>query len=213
MSYPGIYDAEAHSSTTFDMQYRSRSVQPPAKRVVKKSIPYHNGTIDFSNLYGEPYYEERSVEYVFEAVDESAEAVQASVDAFSNWLISLTDTDIYDDEMSFWHWHGGCDSVSVEYEDDGLKAIVTAAFSVYPFRIANSQTCRRLVVGSNKVINDSRPARLYVIPDGSQCTITINAVRQTFIGETLSDLTIPHGTSTITVSSGSCTIKWREERI
>lgn len=213
MSHSGIYTDNTHSYINFGMCYASKNVGLPTKRTVKKSIPYRDGSIDFTMLYGRNYYDERTVTYTFEEIGDTASELQMRVDLFSEWLLSLTDCDIYDDELHFWHWHGSCDSVSVDYDADGLKATISVAFSFYPFKIANEYTNVHVIVGNNTIINEGQPARIYAIPDGASTTFLIDGVRQTFTGAVLSDLVLPHGTSIVTVTGGAATLRWREERI
>lgn len=213
INHPGIFDVNAHSRDNFGMCYASKSIQPPPKRVVKKSIPFRNGALDFSLINGEDYFDERSLTYVFETIGDTPIEVSSNVDLFTEWLESLTDTDIWDDEIPFFHWHGGCDSIDVAWDEDGLKAIVTATFVVYPFRISDDWTSQLVSVGENTLLNEGRPARLYIVPSGSSVTIAVGPVKQTFYGETLSDLSLPSGMSTITVTGGAATVKWCEERI
>ena len=195
------------------MCYASREVSAPPKRVVKKSIPYRNGAIDFTNIDGEVYYDERSVVYTFEVIGDSPESVSKQVDDFLQWLVELTDVDIHDDEMPVWHWHGGCDSTDVEYEDGtGLKATITANFTMYPFKIADEYSSVDLIVGDNEIYNEGRKARMTVIPNGT-VTIQVGPVRQTFMGETVADIYVPHGWSIVKVTGGSAEIRWHEEMI
>lgn len=207
----GIWVGAVHSVIDYGMCYADRRITSPQKRVLKRSIPYRNGSIDFTALDGEAYYDERTITYLFEVVGNSPMDVSKQVDDFVQWLSEITDADIHDDEMPVWHWHGGCDEVDVDYEDGtGLKATITATFTVYPFRIADEYSSAQITVGENEVYNEGRKARITVIPSGT-VTIKIGPVRQTFMGETEADIYLPHGYSTVEVSGGSAEIRWHEE--
>lgn len=211
--HPGIYVDDMHSVRNFGMCYASKSVSPPPKQVVRKSIPYRNGSVDFTCINGEEYYGDREVVYVFDVIGDTPFEVTKKVEDFCAWLAPLSDVDIHDDEMPRHHWHGGCDSIDVDWNDDGYYAKITATFILYPFMIADNISKLTVKVGDNYVYNEGRPARLTVKPTGSTVTIQVGSVKQTFIGETVADLSIPSGYSTIKVTGGSAELYWREERL
>lgn len=213
MMHPGIWVDTVHSVRDYGRCYASRAVSAPPKRVLKKTIPYRDGAIDFTKLNGAVYYDERTITYEFDVIGSTPFEVTKQVDDFTQWLTEITDADIHDDELPAWHWHGGCDEVAVNYEDgSGLKATITATFTVYPFRIADEYSSADIVVGTNEVYNEGRRARIWVIPDGT-VTIKIGPVRQTFMGETYADIYLPHGYSDVEVTGGSAQIRWHEEAI
>lgn len=209
----GITIRGFHSCRDFGQCYATREVAAPEKRVVTETVPYRNGRYDFSDLLGEVFYDNRTITYTFDFIGDTAFDVQKQVDDLTSWLIETTNDEIYDDEMPYYHWYGSCDTVDTTYDEEGIAAQSVATFSVYPFRIANDLSEVFVKVGANEVLNQGRAARLTVKPSGSSMTIQVGAVRQTFYGETLADISIPPGRSTITVTGGSGTIKWREEHI
>lgn len=209
----GISTRGYHSCKDFGTCYALKEVSSPVKRVITESVPYRNGRYDFSDLEGEPFYENRELKYTFDFIGDRPQEVQKQLDDFTAWIIETTNEEIYDDEMPYYHWYGSCDSTSPSYDESGLAASLEVVFSVYPFRIANHWSEASVKVGANEILNQGRAARLTVKPHDSSITIQIGSVRQTFYGETVADISIPHGRSTVTVTGGSGTIKWREERI
>ena len=62
----GIIKSNKHSYYDFGLKIISREFNPPSKKKVKETLPYMNGSYDFSSLYGDNVYEERTVKYVFD---------------------------------------------------------------------------------------------------------------------------------------------------
>lgn len=76
------------SSNYFDTILVYFKPQPPAPKIIKSSIPYMNGSYDFSSLYLEQSYEERKLKCKIEFVAESRISLYTKYNKILNWLIT-----------------------------------------------------------------------------------------------------------------------------
>lgn len=120
-----------------DMGYKilsNREIKSPSKIKVKKSVPYMNGSYDFSNLYGGNCFTDRVLEYTFLLKATSNKNLEAVRMDCENWLMGTNEqTKLIDDNMDLYYYLAECENI--EFEDMGLTGKLTATFNAYPFRL------------------------------------------------------------------------------
>ena len=120
-----------------DMGYKilsNREIKSPSKIKVKKSVPYMNGSYDFSNLYGGNCFTDRVLEYTFLLKATSNKNLEAVRMDCENWLMGTNEqTKLIDDNMNLYYYLAECENV--KFEDMGLVGKLTATFNAYPFRL------------------------------------------------------------------------------
>ena len=120
-----------------DMGYKilsNREIKSPSKIKVKKSVPYMNGSYDFSNLHGGNCFTDRVLEYTFLLKATSNKNLEAVRMDCENWLMGTNEqTKLIDDNMNLYYYLAECESV--KFEDMGLVGKLTATFNAYPFRL------------------------------------------------------------------------------
>ena len=120
-----------------DMGYKilsNREIKSPSKVKVKKSVPYMNGSYDFSNLYGGNCFTDRVLEYTFLLRATSNKNLEAVRMDCENWLMGTNEqTKLIDDNMNLYYYLAECENV--KFEDMGLTGKLTATFNAYPFRL------------------------------------------------------------------------------
>ena len=120
-----------------DMGYKilsNREIKAPSKIKVKKSVPYMNGSYDFSNLYGGNCFTDRVLEYTFLLKATSNKNLEAVRMDCENWLMGTNEqTKLIDDNMNLYYYLAECENI--EFEDMGLTGKLTATFNAYPFRL------------------------------------------------------------------------------
>lgn len=183
----------------------------PEKQTVRASVPYCNGSYDFSLLDGEAFYDDRHLTYTFGIVGSEAE-VLAEVSGLATWLYGIHDMDIHDSEIPYWHFHGSCDKVTATYDETGMSADVKATFSAYPYLIANSASTFELSEGSNMVRNQGRRIRLMAM-DAAPSKLTVAGRSQSVEGTAWLDLWLEPGGNEVVLEGGPCTLCWVEERL
>lgn len=120
-----------------DMGYKilsNREIKSPSKIKVKKSVPYMNGSYDFSNLYGGNCFTDRVLEYTFLLRATSNKNLEAVRMDCESWLMGTNEqTKLIDDNMNLYYYLAECENI--EFEDMGLIGKLTATFNAYPFRL------------------------------------------------------------------------------
>ena len=120
-----------------DMGYKilsNREIKSPSKIKVKKSVPYMNGSYDFSNLYGGNCFTDRVLEYTFLLKATSNKNLEAVRMDCENWLMGTNEqTKLIDDNMNLYYYLAECENI--EFEDMGIIGKLTATFNAYPFRL------------------------------------------------------------------------------
>lgn len=105
---------------------------PPKPRVLKETIPYKDGSFDFSFIHGKRLYDERLIEVTlsYDAFDEQ-EVYKVYSDAIS-WLYSGTEGEIKLDDVT--GYFKGSVSEITTFERFMNLGELTVVFACYPFK-------------------------------------------------------------------------------
>lgn len=141
---------DKYSLDDFFFSMRERKIGEPTKKSIKETVPFSNKTYDFSNINGELYWNERSLEYIFECIMPTPEEIEVAKIAFSNWLMLIQEANLYDPFVEDYHFIATFEDIS--YEDEVEKTTATVKFSAYPFKIANKKTSAGFMVGAGEEI-------------------------------------------------------------
>lgn len=133
----GIIKNSKHSFDDFGLWIVDKQIDPPTKKRITSSIPYMNGVYDFSQIYGETTYEERSLKYVFEIVEDTKEMLNIKKIEAVNWLMSDGKCYLYDDAIPGFNFSAEC--VDISFSEEGTRGKLTAKFTAYPFKISTFQ--------------------------------------------------------------------------
>ena len=122
----------------FRASIAERKIGMPAKKKIKETVPFSNITHDFSRINGEQYWDERTLEYVFELTASTPEELEELKQAFANWVMNVAAEEIHDPHIPDFHFLGTFDSIDPS-DDEGLdKTTITVKFTAYPYMIANA---------------------------------------------------------------------------
>ena len=213
MSY-GISVDGYHSFEDFGWALSERKETPPKLRRTVVEVPYSNGTLDYTGVYGEAFYDEKTIAFTFTREFDDIDEAMEGVREFTEWLLGIYNANIGDDMFPEYHHHGSCTDVQPTHEKSGVKAQLVATFTLYPFMVADGESTKPLKVGTNYVINDGRPVRITAKSSGSWSTIEINDETETVTStEKVTSLRLESGMNEIEVDGSACTIKWIEERL
>lgn len=141
---------DKYSLDDFFFSMRERKIGEPTKKSIKETVPFSNKTYDFSNINGELYWNERSLEYIFECIMPTPEEIENAKIAFSNWLMLIQEANLYDPFIEDYHFVATFEDIS--YEDEVEKTTATVKFSAYPFKIANKKTSAGFTVNAGEEI-------------------------------------------------------------
>lgn len=130
----GITYKNKHSYKDFNLTIKSKDISPPTKKKVKGTVPYMNGSYDFSGLYGEQTYEERVLNYVFNLQCNSKLELDTQKIKILDWLLNSFKTILKDDVIPGYYFNAECEDVS--FKEDGSNAEINTKFIAYPFKIS-----------------------------------------------------------------------------
>lgn len=212
MNYGISYNGE-HSLDDYGWKLVGRDDKPPALRTVKVEVPYSNGALDYTGVYGDAFYGERSIVYRFKREFSSVAECMESVREFSEWLLGIFRAEFHDGMFSEFHFSGSCTNVSAEHAVSGMAATVEASFECYPFMVADDESEYHAIVGTNYVLNEGRPVRLTVKPAGAWADVTVGGETERVTAKKVTSLCLGKGLNEVEVDGSACTLTWIEERM
>lgn len=129
---------DVHSYDDFEASVAERRNIKPKKKIIKETVPFSNITHDFSAINGEIYWEERTLEYVFEITAESAEELEAKKQPFMSWIMNVANAELHDPFIEDYHFLATFDEID---DDDSEieKSTITVRFKAYPYMISNEE--------------------------------------------------------------------------
>lgn len=132
----GITFDEKHSYKDFGLTVSERTIGYPRKIKVKERIPFSNQIYDFSGIYGEQEYEERTLTYVFNVKDYEKVNMQYQNIEIINWLM-MPDKKVklIDDHIIGYHFLAELEE-KPDFEELRFHGRLTVNFTAYPFMIA-----------------------------------------------------------------------------
>lgn len=120
----------------YEANVKERSISAPKKKSIKETVPFSNEVYDFSAINGEVYWEERTLEYVFEITADSVEELEEKKQGFATWIMNVMEEDIHDPFITDYHFRGTFQDI--DFDDSEIeKSTVTVTFTAYPYKIAN----------------------------------------------------------------------------
>ena len=115
----------------------TRVIETPSKIKITETIPFMNGSYDFSNLYGSNCYTERQLEYEFLIKANNSTELEYQRIKIENWLLSSnTKTPLIDDNIIGYYYKAEC--ISAEFEEMNNIGKLKATFIAYPFKIGEA---------------------------------------------------------------------------
>lgn len=162
----------------FGASVRERKVNAPTKKIIKETVPFSNITYDFTNINGETYWEEGSLEYIFEILADTPEELEEKKIAFNNWIMLVQENKLYDPYLKDYHYIATFDSI--DFDDSEVeKSTISVKFSTYPFKISNERKVYTFNIGAGNevttaIINDSSCKIVPTIETNANITIKMN---------------------------------------
>ena len=115
----------------------TRVIETPSKIKITETVPFMNGSYDFSNLYGSNCYTERQLEYEFLIKACNSAELEFKRMQIDQWLLSSNSkTKLFDDNVPGYYYLAEC--ISVKFEDLVKTGKLKAIFTAYPFRIGEA---------------------------------------------------------------------------
>ena len=127
-----------NSYSDFNALLTEKEISPPEIRTTTVSVPYRDGEIDFTAFDGKVHYQSRTLVYKFELLETSKADLTEAVSNFVNWIYTIYDCDIFDDDISGWHFHGSVSKCTSK--ESGNHATIEVRFRCDPYMKNSGQT-------------------------------------------------------------------------
>lgn len=131
----GIKFNGLHSWKDFRITIKSKEIGNPSPILIKDSVPYMHGQYDFSKLYGEIAYDERTLKYTFNIFDISKRNMNLLKIKVINWLKASEKTQLFDDAIVGYYFLAQC--TKFEFKENNAIGELTVEFTAYPFKFKN----------------------------------------------------------------------------
>lgn len=204
----------------FGASVRERKDVKPKKKSIKETVPFSNITHDFSAINGEVYWEERSLEYIFEMIADSAEELEDMKRPFVSWIMNVMNEELHDPYIKNFHFLATYDDIEVD-DSEVEKATITVKFTAYPYMICDFPKIGVYQIPENDntvtITNNSSHRITPTFKSDVECIITKgNASYGIPAGEITDDsFTFNPGINTFSVRAtgdvGTLTVEFREE--
>lgn len=142
----------------FGASVAERKIVKPKKKSIKDTVPFSNVTHDFSAINGELYWEESSLEYIFEMIADSAEELEEKKQPFVSWIMNVMNEELHDPYIRDYHFLATFSEIDID-DSEVEKATITVKFTAYPYMISNAKRNIQFAITTTEktvvVLNDS----------------------------------------------------------
>lgn len=112
------------------------AIEPAKPRILRETVPFMDGSYDYSRMSGKLIYDDRTLRYTFIISGHTRADVEEKARQLDNWLGSVTDTELYDTDYRHWKFTGvaymGMGDMTF-YSSNENKAQITAEFTAAPY--------------------------------------------------------------------------------
>ena len=112
------------------------AIEPAKPRILRETVPFMDGSYDYSRMSGKLIYDDRTLRYTFIISGHTRSDVVEKARQLDNWLGEVTDTELYDTDYSYWKFTGvaymGMGDLTF-YSLNENKAQITAEFTAAPY--------------------------------------------------------------------------------
>lgn len=146
------------STKTLGITVASGDIGQAVPRIITQSVPYKDGAYDFSRLDGSLHYDNRTLTYVFNITDDTAEMCVERLNAVLSWIYtddSEGDNVLRDDNFGSWIFTGVHVSDTPKLEIIGsarraMKLTVTFTANPYMSQVAMVEAYKSSELGNPK---------------------------------------------------------------
>lgn len=117
-----------------------REAPTPSEKTVTENLSYANGILDFSNITGERFYDQRSITYQFTMPNVSYSERKLVENKVKRLIMTPFDQRLYDSHDKGYYWVGKAKSVKVDDDQANNKLVLSIEFDLYPFAIKNNSS-------------------------------------------------------------------------
>ena len=109
----------------------------PTKNKIQQTIPFMNGSYDFSNLYGSATYSDREFTYSFLVEIENEALMNYRKIEIENWLLGANKkTILIDEDLKGYYYLAEC--IDIDFDNYYSFGLIDVTFTAYPFKIGEA---------------------------------------------------------------------------
>ncbi len=121
-----------NSLKDLDLYISNHVLDPPVKRTIKQTLPFVQGSIDFSDFSGEIIFEERNLKYTIDVAELTLQEVeQKKQEIFNKFAVLPSNIKIEDTYLPNYYFIGTFNNI--EQNSDQEQVELSINFSIYPF--------------------------------------------------------------------------------
>ncbi|CAK1248811.1 hypothetical protein [Fructobacillus cardui] len=128
------------NSSDYGFYLLEREAPTPAEKVITENLSYANGILDFSNITGERFFEQRSITYQFKAYKLPYSERKLLENKVKRLIMSPFNQRLYDTHDRGYYWVGKAKSVKVDDDATYNTLTLNIEFDLYPFAIKNNSS-------------------------------------------------------------------------
>ena len=129
----GIVFNNKDSIKDFGLYVKTLDISPPSKKQIRVSVPFLNGSYNFSTLYGENTFEDRQLMYCFDVIGNGSTGLNGLKINVYNWLMGVGECELRDTSIPGYYFLAECINITEDDEDD--YSLLQVTFNAYPFKI------------------------------------------------------------------------------
>ncbi|MBV4423158.1 distal tail protein Dit [Clostridium tyrobutyricum] len=128
-----------HSYKDFNVWLQEKKIQPPAKVKIKETIPFMNGTYDFSSVgsNGEPVYGERQIQVKLGLRTRNKKELYTVYQLILEWLEDTGRQELLFDNIPGFYFTAEVESAP-SFEEALMLGNLTITFTAQPFKVSTS---------------------------------------------------------------------------
>lgn len=130
----GINFNGKHSYDDFGLKIYKKDIGFPSFNLIHETIPFMNGSYDFSSINGEISYTDRSLKYEFWIVADTKEEMNYLKIRVANWLKATEKNILIDDAILGYYFYAQVKAL--EFSEEGKIGKITVEFIAKPFKIS-----------------------------------------------------------------------------
>lgn len=205
----------------FEASVRERKDDKPKKKSIKETVPFSNVTYDFTAINGEIYWEERTLEYVFEITANTPEELEEKKQLFVSWVMNVMGEELHDPFVRGYHFVATYDSMDID-DSEVEKSTIKVVFTAYPYMIADRKKSYSIDLEEDEevvkvIVNDSSHRITPTLITDIPISLTMNEITYSINSGEFTDSSIMFavGENTVTVkakeTAGTVKIEFYEE--
>jgi len=203
----GITFDGLHSYKDLGLSIASREIGNPSKIKIKERVPFSNIDYDFSGIYGDQQYTERSIIYTFNVLgyNGNKEIFVSKKIQVLNWLMRPNSKiNLFDDTIIGYRFSAEVED-SIDLTENEADGTLTVTFTAYPFKISVHEEGNDIWDTFNFLLDYAQVTE-HVIDGSKQITLYnsgINAISPLI--KASASMTVQIGSTTYSIPVGEST--------